>query len=98
MVPVNSAFRPSTPVPALPARRVRHGVGADLICQPDPSPGIKTHPPPAAFSNNSPSPSLTFLHRPFVPQAAPSSNYSLPGPPGPHRTDTTQPVGKNVAV
>src|SRR5277367_3790325 len=42
----------NVPVTALTARRVRHGVGADFICQPSPSPGIKTHSSPAAFSNN----------------------------------------------
>jgi hypothetical protein len=40
-------------------------------------------------------PSLfTFLHRRLVPQAALSSTYSLPGPLGPRRTDTTRPVEK----
>jgi hypothetical protein len=33
------------------------------------------------------SPSCT---RPLVPQAALSSTYTLPGPPGPHRTDTSE--------
>src|SRR5271170_4135004 len=48
-VPVNYAFRLSGPVTALTARRVRYGVGPDLICQPGSSPGIKTHSSPAAF-------------------------------------------------
>jgi hypothetical protein len=48
-VSVNYAFRFSGPVTALTARRVRYGVGPDLICQLSPSPGIKTHPSPAAF-------------------------------------------------
>ena len=41
-------------------RRVRPGVRASarLICQPDPRPGIKTHPSPAAF--------LTALSLPFL--------------------------------
>jgi hypothetical protein len=38
------------------------------------------------------SPSCT---RPLVPQAALSSTYTLPGPPGPHRTDTS---GGSVAA
>ena len=55
--------------------------GTDLICQLGPSPGIKTHSSPAAFPTTLslpfvPFPSLTFLHRPLVPQAAPSSTYS----------------------
>ena len=46
-----------------------YGVGPDLICQPGPSPGIKTHSSPAAFPTTLslsfvPFPSLTFLHRP----------------------------------
>jgi hypothetical protein len=45
-VPVNYAIGPVT---ALTARRVRYRVGPDLICQPGPSPGIKTHSSPAAF-------------------------------------------------
>jgi hypothetical protein len=44
---------------ALTARRVRYGVGPDLICQPGPSPGIKTHSSPAAFP--------TTLSLPLVP-------------------------------
>jgi hypothetical protein len=39
-VPVNYAIRFSGPVTALTARRVRYGVGPNLICQPGPSPGI----------------------------------------------------------
>jgi hypothetical protein len=80
-VPVNYAFQFSGPVTALTARRVRYGVGADLICQPGPSPGIKTHSSPAAFPTTLPLsfvpfPHPTFLHRPLVLQAAPSSTYS----------------------
>jgi hypothetical protein len=52
-VSVNYAFRFSGPVTVLTARRVRYGVGPDLICQPGPSPGIKTHSAPRRFSNNS---------------------------------------------
>jgi hypothetical protein len=54
----------------------------DLICQPGPSPGIKTHSSPAAFPMTLSLPfvpfslSLTYLHRPLVPQAALSSTYS----------------------
>jgi hypothetical protein len=98
-VSVNYAMRFSGPVTALTARRVRYGVGADLICQLGPSPGIKTHSSPAAFPTTLslsfvPFPSPTLLHRPLVPQAAPSSTYSPARPPSPHRTDTTRPVGK----
>jgi hypothetical protein len=80
-------------------RRVRYGVGPDLICQPGPSPGIKTHSSPTAFPTTLslsfvPFPSSTFLHFLLVPQAAPSSTYSPARPPIPHRTDTTRPVGK----
>jgi hypothetical protein len=39
-VPVNYAIRSSGPVTALTARRVWYGVAPDLICQPDPPPGI----------------------------------------------------------
>jgi len=46
---VNYAIRFSGPVTALTARRVRYSVGPDLICQPGPSSGIKTHSSPAAF-------------------------------------------------
>jgi hypothetical protein len=65
----------------LTTRRVRLGVGTDLICQPDPRPGIKTH-------------SSALLHRPpVVPQATASSAYPLPGPTL-YRTYTTRPIGK----
>jgi hypothetical protein len=46
---VNYAIRSSGPVTALTARRVRYGVGPDLICQADPLPGYKAVGPPAAF-------------------------------------------------
>jgi hypothetical protein len=46
---VNYGIQGSGPVTALTTRRVRYGVGPDLICQPGPSPGIKTHSSPAAF-------------------------------------------------
>jgi hypothetical protein len=45
---VNYAIRFSGPVTALTARRVRYGVGPDLICQPGPSPVI---PSPATGYN-----------------------------------------------
>jgi hypothetical protein len=38
---VNYAFRFSGPATALTARRLRHGVGAGLICQPDHRPAMK---------------------------------------------------------
>jgi hypothetical protein len=67
-VPVNYAIRFSGPVTALTARRVRHGVGPGLICQPGPEPGIKTHSFPAAFPTTLPPfcplSLFTFLHRP----------------------------------
>jgi hypothetical protein len=69
-VSVNYAIRFSGPVTALTARRVRYGVGPDLICQSGPSPGIKTHSSPAAFP--------TTLSLPFVP-FPPLSH--LPAPP-----------------
>ena len=86
---MNYAIRFSGPVTALTARRVRYGVGPDLICQPGPSPGIKTHSSPAVFLITlslplvpfpSPSPACT---APLVPQAAPSSTYSPARPPDP---------------
>src|ERR1700733_16266871 len=94
-VPVNYATLFSDPVTALTPARVRYGVGPDLICQPGPSPGIKTHSSPAAFPTTL---SLSFvpfpfLHRPLVPQAALSSTYSPARPPSPYRTDTMRPVG-----
>ena len=46
---MNYGIQGSGPVTALTTRRVRYGVGPDLICQPGPSPGIKTHSSPAAF-------------------------------------------------
>ena len=66
---------------SLTTRRVRHSVAPDVICQPGPSLDIKTHSSPAAFPKNSrflwfSSPLSPFLHRPLVPQAAPSSTYS----------------------
>src|SRR5436305_12002915 len=71
----------------------------DLICQPGPSPGIKTHSSPAAFP--------TILSLPFPPwtlylPARALGRCRAPlvpcQPPGPPRTDTTRPVEKNVAV
>jgi hypothetical protein len=94
-VPVNYAFRFSGPVTALTARRVRYGVGPDLICQPGPSPGIKAHSSPAAFP--------TTLSLPFSPwtlylpaRALGRCRFHLfpVSTPGPHRTDTTRPVEK----
>jgi hypothetical protein len=52
---VNYAIRFSGPVTAPTARRVRYGVGLDLICQPGPSPGIKTNSVPPLFQQLSPS-------------------------------------------
>jgi hypothetical protein len=99
-VPVNYAIRFSDPVTGLTARHVRHGVGADLTCQPDPRLGIKAHSPPATFPTDLSVPLppsfffFTVLHRPpVVPQATASSTGSLRAP-GLHRTDTAQPVGK----
>jgi hypothetical protein len=82
----------------LTACRVWCGVEPDLICQPGPSPGIKTRSSPAAFPTTLslpfvPFPSLTFLHRLLVPQAAPSSAYSPASPLVP-----TAAGGKNVAA
>src|SRR5271155_325782 len=87
-VPVDYRLRFSGPVTTLTAHRVRHGVEPDLICQPGPSPGIKTHSSPAAFSSNSLPPffSLTLqlpAYPRVVPQAALSSTYSLRAPPLP---------------
>src|SRR5277367_211092 len=99
IVSVNYAIRFSGPVTALTARRVRYGVGPDLICQPGPSPGIKKHSSPAAFPTTLslpfvPFPSPTLLHCPLMPQAAPNSTYPPARPSNPHRADTTRPVGK----
>ena len=71
----------SGPVTPLTARRVRYGVGPDLIYQPNASLAIKTRSSPAASPTTLwlsfvPFSSLTFLHHPLVPQAAPSSTYS----------------------
>jgi hypothetical protein len=49
-------------VTALTARRVRHGVGARVICQPDPPPGISARSSPPLFQR--PSPSFLPLHFP----------------------------------
>jgi hypothetical protein len=78
---VNYAIRVSGPVTALTARRVRYGVGPDLHLPARSFARYKTHSSPAAFPTTLslpfvPFPSLTLLHRPLVPQAAPSSTYS----------------------
>jgi hypothetical protein len=81
-------------VTAFTARCVRHGVGARLICQPDPRSGINTHPSPAAFPTTLSLPflfpSFTFLHRPpsclRPPQQTPLTSRRPPGPP-PNRYD-----------
>jgi hypothetical protein len=94
-VPVNYAMRFSGPVTALTARRVRYGVGPDLICQPGPSPGIKTHSSPAAFPSTL---SLPFspwtLYLPARALGRCRAPLAPCRPPGPHRTDTTRPVEK----
>jgi hypothetical protein len=64
MVPLNYAIQLSGPVTALTARRVRHGVRADLICQPALGPGIKTPSSPAAFPTAL---SLPFIFSPSLP-------------------------------
>src|SRR5277367_5794021 len=103
IVSVNYAIRFSGPVTALTARRVRYGVGPDFICQPGPSPAIKTHSSPAAFP--------TTLSLPFVPFLSLTPAYTapsclrprrapptpLPGPWSPqNRYDAAS--GKNVAA
>jgi hypothetical protein len=88
-------MRFSGPVTALTARRVRYGVAPDLICQPDPSPGIKTHSSPAAFPSTL---SLPFpLWTLYLPARALGRCRAplIPcQPPGPYRTDTTRLVEK----
>jgi hypothetical protein len=88
----------SGPVTALTTRRVRHGVGPDLICQPSPSPGIKTHSSPAAFPATLSLPFLpslfTLLHSPTRSCLRPRRAPLTPCDPPPHTTDTTRPVGK----
>jgi hypothetical protein len=99
---VGYPLRFSGPVTALTARRVRHGVEADLICQPGTSPD-KDALVPRRFSNNSLPPFFPLtLHlpappHPVVPQAAPSSTYSLRLFLS-HRTDTMRPVEKCRSV
>jgi hypothetical protein len=101
-LPVDYPLRFSGPVtPSPPAASGM--VEPDLICQPDPTPGIKTHSSPAAF------PTTLSLHfvpltfqlpappHPVVPQAAPSSTYSLRPPLSPqNRYDAAS--GKNAAA
>src|SRR5271163_4317391 len=82
-VPVNYAVRFSGPVTALTARRVRYGVGPDLICQPGPSPGTyKDALVPRRFSSNSLPP--LFLHPPtrscLRPPPAPFTPCGSPPP------------------
>jgi hypothetical protein len=72
-------------VTALTARRVRHGVGPDLICQPGPEPDMKTHSSPTTFPTTLslpfvPFPSSPSCTAPLVPQTVPSSTDSLSGP------------------
>src|SRR5438132_1555925 len=80
-VPVNYGIRFSDPVTALTARRVRYGVGPDLICLPGPSPGIKTHSSPAAFP--------TTLSLPFVPFPSLSPACTAPSCLKPRRAPPT---------
>jgi hypothetical protein len=97
-VPVNYAFRFSGPVTALTARRVRYGVGPDLICQPGPSPGIEAL-VPRRFSINSLPPFFPLDSLPSCSCLRPllSSTCSLPAPRSPqNRYDAAS--GKNVAV
>jgi hypothetical protein len=75
-IPVNFAIRFSGPVTA---RHVWHGTGADLICQPGHSSGIKKHSSPPLFQQFSPS--IHLPTTPLAPQAAPSSTYSPTRPP-----------------
>ena len=98
-VPVNYAMWVSGPVTALTARRVRYGVAPDLICQPDPPPGIKTHSAPAAFPTTllaffCPLPPLTFLHRPSRASGRAELHLLPYQARVPRRTDTTRLVGK----
>jgi hypothetical protein len=99
---VNYAIRFSGPVTALTARRFRHGVGADLICQPSPFARYKDTLVPRRFSHSSLPAYFPFpLHLPAPPPRASgcAELHLLPaGPPSPRRTDTTRPVGKNVAA
>src|SRR5947209_7205304 len=86
----------------LTACRVRYGVGPDLICQSGPSPAIKTRSSPAAFPTTLSLPfvpflCLTFVYRPLVPQAAPSSTYS-PARPLVPQNGYNAASGKNVAA
>ena len=94
-VPVNYAMRFSGPVTALTARRLRYGVGPDFICQPGPSPGIKTHSSPAAFPStlSLPFPPWT-LYLPARALGRCRAPLAPCQPPGPHRTNTTRPVEK----
>jgi hypothetical protein len=71
-------------VTALTARRVRYGVGPDLICQLGPSPGIKTHSSPSAFPTTL---SLSFCLLP---------SYTAPSCLRPHRAPLTPLLGPLV--
>src|SRR5947207_8125498 len=87
-VSVNYAIRFSCPVTALTARRLRYGVGPDLICQPGPtvlSPGIKKHSSPAAFPTTLssllfPSPLLPSCTAPSCLRPRRTPLTPLPGP------------------
>ena len=80
-IPVNYAILFSGPVSTVTARRVRHGVGADLSANPALRQVIKAYSSPAAFLITLSLPLsllFTFLQPPGVaPQAASSSTYSL---------------------
>jgi hypothetical protein len=90
------AVRFSGPVTALTARRVRYG---DLICQPGPAPGIKTHSSPAAFPSTL---SLPFSPWTLYPPARASGRCRAPlapcQPPRSPQNRYDAASGKNVAV
>jgi hypothetical protein len=83
----------------LPYRRVRYGVSAGFICQPDPRPGIKTRSSPAAFPTTLSlhfSPSTLLIRTPSClrpRRALPSPACPLPPP-----KDTTWPVRKCLSA
>ena len=89
-LPVDHPLRFSGSVTASPPAASSMASNPTFICQPGPSPGIKTHSSPAAFPTNSLPPF-------FPPHSSPSSIYSLRAPPLPqNRYDAAS--GKNVAA